>query len=463
MLQKNDVIELEIQSVTNEGSGVGRYEGMAVFVPMTAAGELVRVKIVKVLKSYCYGIVEQLLRASPARREPDCPVFRRCGGCSLRHLDYREELRCKETWVQDVLQRIGGISLPVSPILPSPQEQGYRNKAQYPFGVSPQGKVFCGFYANRTHAVIPAEDCRLQPPFFQKICRAVCAYIDQTGGKIYQESTGKGLFRHLYLRWAEATGEVMVCLVVNGDRIPRASLLVERVLAACPQTASIQLNVNTRNTNVILGPQNILLWGKEAITDVLAGVRVRISPLSFYQVNHQGAEMLYKTAADMAQLKPEDRLLDLYCGAGTIGLSMARRVGELTGVEIVESAVEDARQNAGENDICNARFYCEDAGKAASRLVKEGLCPDVVILDPPRKGCDEPTLNAVCTMAPQRLVMISCNPATMARDLKSLIQRGYEVEKIQPVDMFPRTNHVECCALLKRSPLPQANQETISS
>ena len=451
MLQKNDVIQLEIQSVTNEGSGVGRHEGMAVFVPMTAAGELVQVKIVKVLKNYCYGIVEQVLCPSEQRLVPDCPVFRRCGGCSLRHLSYQEELRCKGEWVRDVLQRIGGLSLTVPPVLPSPLEQGYRNKAQYPFGLSPDGKAYCGFYASRSHTIIPAEGCLLQPPFFEKICRAVCAYIDQTGGDIYEENTGKGLFRHLYLRWAEATGEVMVCLVINGERIPRPQLLVERVLAACPQTASIQLNINKRNTNVILGQKSTVLWGKEAITDILAGVRVRISPLSFYQVNHQGAERLYRTAAEMAQLQPEDRLLDLYCGAGTIGLSMAGQVRELTGVEIVESAVRDARQNAAENGIHNARFYCEDAGMAASRLVREGLRPDVIVLDPPRKGCDETTIDAVCAMAPKRLVMISCNPATMARDLKLLVQRGYQVERVQPVDMFPRTNHVECCAALTNS------------
>ena len=449
MLKKNDLISLEIQSVTSQGSGVGRHEGMAVFVPHAAPGDRLTARIVKVLPSYCYGIIQEIVEPGPGRVEPGCPVCRRCGGCSLRHLDYPAELAEKERWVADAIARIGGVSVPVRPILPSPRAEGYRNKAQYPIGQGEKG-AFCGFYAPRSHQIIPAEDCRLQPPFFTRIVQAVCRYIDQSGQRPYDEATGSGLYRHLYLRWGEATGQVMVCLVVNGQRIPQPQLLVSMVLAACPGVTSILVNSNPKRTNVILGPETRVLFGAPAIRDVLAGVEVEISPLSFYQVNHQGAELLYRQAAELAQLSPDDVLLDLYCGAGTIGLSMARQVRELVGVEVVESAVRDAGENARRNGILNARFLCADAGAAAARLEAEGLRPTVVVLDPPRKGCDAATLAAVARMGPKRVVMVSCNPATMARDLAALQKAGYRPQLAQPVDMFPRTAHVETVVLMSR-------------
>lgn len=452
MLKKNDLIPLEIQSITNEGSGVGRCQGMAVFVPGSAPGDRLVVRIVKALSSYCYGIIQEITQPGPGRISPACPVSRRCGGCSLQQLDYRAELAEKERWVADAIARIGGLSLPVRPILPSPRAEGYRNKAQYPIGMGPDG-VCCGFYAPRSHTLIPAQDCLLQPAFFGDIARAVCRYIEQSGKKPYDEAAGTGLFRHLYLRWGEATGQVMVCLVVNGERIPQPQLLVSMVLAACPGVTSILVNSNTKRTNVILGKETRVLFGAPVIRDVLAGVVVEISPLSFYQVNHQGAELLYRQAAEMADLRPEDVLLDLYCGAGTIGLSMARRVKALVGVEVVESAVRDARENAVRGGIQNARFLCADAGAAAAQLEAEGLCPTVVVMDPPRKGCDAATLAAVARMGPERVVMVSCNPATMARDLKVLEKTGYRTQAVQPVDMFPRTAHVECVCLLTKSTL----------
>ena len=449
MLKKNESIILEIQSVTSEGSGLGRYEGMAVFVPGAAPGDRLAVKIVKVLSSYCYGIIQEILSPGPGRISPACPVCRRCGGCSLQHLSYQEELRIKKQWIADAVSRIGGLSLPVEGVLPSPQVTGYRNKAQYPIGKGPEG-TFCGFYAPRSHNIVPYSDCLLQPPFFSDILQAVCRYIDQSGQQPYNEQTGTGLFRHLYLRWGEASGQVMVCLVVNGERIPQVQLLVSMILAACPSVTSILLNRNTKRTNVILGGETQVLYGEPCIRDTLAGVEVEISPLSFYQVNHQGAELLYRQAAELAQLSPDDVLLDLYCGAGTIGLSMARQVRELVGVEVVESAVRDARQNARRNGILNARFLCADAGAAAARLEAEGLRPTVVVLDPPRKGCDAATLAAVARMGPKRVVMVSCNPATMARDLAALQKAGYRPQLAQPVDMFPRTAHVETIVLLQR-------------
>lgn len=450
MLKKNDVIPLEIQSVTGEGSGVGRYEGMAVFVPGAAPGDRLTVKVVKALSSYCYGIIREIERPGPGRVEPACPVCRRCGGCSLQHLSYPAELAEKERWVADAISRIGGISLPVRPILPSPQATGYRNKAQYPIGRGETGAC-CGFYAPRSHTLVPFERCLLQPPFFADIAQAVCRYIDRSGEQPYDEATGAGLFRHLYLRWGEATGQVMVCLVVNGERVPEPQLLVSAVLSACPGVTSILVNTNRKNTNVILGEETRVLFGAPSIRDVLAGVEVEISPLSFYQVNRRGAELLYRQAAELADLGPEDVLLDLYCGAGTIGLSMARRVKELVGVEVVESAVKDANRNAERNGIQNARFLRADAGTAAARLEAQGLRPTVVVTDPPRKGCDAATLSAVARMGPERVVMVSCNPATLARDLKVLGEAGYRAEAVQPVDMFPRTNHVEAVALLCRA------------
>lgn len=449
MLKKNQQITLEIQSVTSEGHGVGRCEGMAVFVPGAAPGDRLAVKIVKVLSSYCYGIIQEVLAPGPGRITPACPVCRRCGGCSLQHLSYPEELRIKGQWITDAVSRIGGLSLPLEDILPSPRSSGYRNKAQYPIGRGPEG-AFCGFYAPRSHNIIPCGDCLLQPPFFSDIVRAVCRYIDQSGQEPYDERTGKGLFRHLYLRWGEVSGQVMVCLVINGTYIPQPQLLVDLVLAACPGVTSILLNCNTKRTNVILGKENRVLLGEPFIRDDLAGVEVEISPLSFYQVNHQGAELLYRQAAELAGLSPGDVLLDLYCGAGTIGLSMARQVKELIGVEIVESAVQDAHRNAARSGIQNARFLCADAGKAAARLEEEGLRPTVILMDPPRKGCDAATLDAAVRMAPERIVMISCNPATMARDLRRLEEAGYKAAVLRGVDMFPRTAHVEAVALLQR-------------
>lgn len=451
MLKKNDLIPLEIETVTaGEGSGVGRYEGMVVFVPGAAPGDRLTVRVVKVLSSYCYGIIQEILAPGPGRIDPACPVSQPCGGCSLQHLSYEEEVRVKGRWIADALSRIGGMDLPLEAMLPSPRSTGYRNKAQYPIGQGPEGAC-CGFYAPRSHRIIPCGgDCFLQPPFFGEIARAVCRYIDESGQKPYDEAAHRGLFRHLYLRWGEATGQVMACLVVNGRGIPKPDRLISRVLAACPGVTSILLNVNTGRTNVILGKETRVLFGEPFIRDVLAGVEVEISPLSFYQVNHQGAELLYRQAAELAALTPGETLLDLYCGAGTIGLSMAGDAKELIGVEIVESAVRDAERNAARSGIRNARFLCADAGKAAAQLEAEGLRPAVVVLDPPRKGCDEAALSAVVRMAPERVVMVSCNPATLARDLRWLAREGYAVKTVRGVDMFPRTAHVETVCLLSK-------------
>ena len=450
MLQKNDLISLTITDITNEASGVGRHEGIAVFVPGTAVGDQLKVRIVKVLKNYAYGIVESIVKASSDRIKDICPVSRQCGGCSLRHISYSAECRIKQNWVTEHFRRIGGIDLTPLPIQPSPAQSAYRNKAQYPIRRGPDGKIKIGFFAPRSHRVIENHCCDLQPSFFGSILSLIQNFLEEYRISIYDELSHQGLVRHLFLRWGEQTNEVMVCLILNGKELPHADILIDRLTTAFPQIASIQLNCNTAKTNVILGPVCQVLYGKPTISDVLCGIKVELSPLSFYQVNRSGAEKLYRIAADFASLSGNELLLDLYCGTGTIGLSMAHLVREVIGVEIVKEAVENAKENAQRNNIQNARFLCADAAGAAQTLAAEGLHPDVIVLDPPRKGCDASLLETIGQMAPGRIVMISCNSATAARDAAILCQNGYQAAKLQAVDMFPRTAHIETVCLLSK-------------
>lgn len=450
MLSKNDIITLEIVDLTAEAMGVGRHEGMAVFVPMSAVGDKLSVRIVKVQKNLCYGIIEEILTPSPMRIEPDCPVYKKCGGCSLRHIRYDEECRLKNRIVYENMRRIGGIELEEHPLLPSPAVDGYRNKAQYPLTRTETG-VRGGFFASRSHRVIPYEDCALQPPVFGEILRFVEQFLDQYHIPVYDEETGTGLVRHVYLRQGAVSGELMLCLVLNGSELPHCSQFVNRITEQFPELASIMLNINRERTNVILGKKSRLIYGKDHITDTLCGVRFDISPMAFYQINHDGAEQLYRIAGEFAQLTPDDVLLDLYCGAGTIGLSLAHQVKEVIGVEIVREAVENATQNARKNGIENARFLCGDAAQAAQTLAKEGIRPNVVIIDPPRKGCSPDLLHTIAEMNPDRLVYVSCNSATLARDAAILKELGYIPRRLQAVDMFPRTAHVECVALMTRT------------
>ena len=450
MPQKNDLAVLEITGVTHEGCGVGRLQdGMAVFVPGAAENDRLQVRLVKLQKNYCYGKIEQILAPSPDRITPDCPVSTRCGGCVFRHISYEAELRHKQAFVQENLRRIGGFSLCCEPILPSPQENGYRNKAQYPVQQGKNGLI-AGFYAQRTHEVVDARDCRLQPAGFSKVLEAVLAYMQENHLPAYDEKTGRGLVRHLYLRQGARSGELMVCLVVNGKSLPAENRLIERLLGTKLPIVSVVLNENRQNTNVILGNKTRLLYGKETIADDFCDMRFSLSAQAFYQVNSPAAEQLYALAADYAGLTGQELLLDLYCGAGTIGLSMAAKAREVIGVEVVPQAVENARENARQNGIKNARFLCADAAKAAASLEQEGAHPDVVVLDPPRKGCDPETLEAVARMNPQRVVYISCNSATLARDCALLCERGYRLERCRPVDLFPRTVHVETVCLLSK-------------
>ena len=454
-LQKNQILTLRIERLSSDGSGVAHSaDGEAVFVPGTAPGDEARVRIVKDCGRYAFGILDELLTPSPDRIPVDCPVAGPCGGCSLRHLDYAAELRAKQESVLDAFRRIGGLEVPVLDILPSPDVDRYRNKVQFPVGIDKNGVPCIGFYAGRTHRIVPCPDCKLQPSVLNEIGNALCAFFARQGIRPYDEQSGKGLVRHIFLRRGAHSGQIMVCLVCTRAKLPHAEQLCTVLRGQFPAISTILLNVNAKNTNVILGSENHILYGPGYIEDTLCGVPVRLGPLSFYQVNTLAAERLYGVAAQYAQLTPDDTLLDLYCGMGTIGLSMAEQCRELIGVEIVPEAIESAKANAarmGEAVAAKSRFFCADAGQAATQLAAEGLHPDIVMLDPPRKGCDEATLSAVVRRAPRRVVYVSCNPATAARDAAWLERNGYHAEKVQPVDLFPRTKHCECVLLMSKS------------
>jgi len=378
-------------------------------------------------------------------------VANRCGGCSFRHLSYAAELNAKQHFVQDALLHIGHIEAPVRPILPSPLENRYRNKVQYPVQPGRDGALVYGFYAPRSHQVVPCDDCLLQNQRLNQIAAATAALLQQAGAQPYHETTRQGLVRHIYLRQSNATGDVLLCLVLTSSQLPGAEQLVAELPAAFPEIKTIVLNLNPDNTNVVTGAESITLYGGGVIHDVLAGVPMRLGVHTFAQVNTPAAERLFGALKHYAAPKADDVLLDLYCGAGVIGLSMGTTAGQVLGVDTVPQSIESARLNAREMGLANTRFLCEDAQTAAERLAREGLRPDIVTLDPPRKGVDAATLQAVCAMAPPRLVMISCNPATLARDLALLCQNGYTVQAVQPVDMFPRTRHVECVVLLTKA------------
>ncbi len=448
-LKKNEIIDLEITDITSDGNGVGKYDGMAVFVPETAVGDILKVKIVKVLKNYCFGIVSEIVTPSADRINVDCPHFPKCGGCSFRHISYESEARLKEKFVYDAFTRIGKIQTEFMPILSCENPDRYRNKAQYPVGVSDKGNI-SGFYAKRSHRIMSGNDCRLLPENFGEIAQFIIDYTNENNISGYDEQARKGLLRHIFIRQGYHSKELMICFVVTKDIKTKLMPLCDKLKEKFADTKSIVMNINPDNTNVILGKKTVTLYGESCISDIMCGNAVDISPQAFYQVNTYQAEKLYEQAAEFAQLKGNELLLDLYCGAGTIGLSMADKVKKLVGVEIIPQAVENAKKNAERNGIENAEFICADAGKAASELAGKNTKPDVIVLDPPRKGCDTNTLDAVVSMSPEKIVMISCNPATAARDCKILSENGYTVEKVRAVDLFPRTTHVECVVCIQK-------------
>ena len=449
MLKKNDEFNLKITGYTSEGGGVGKFDGQAVFVENTAIGDEILCHIIKAKNTYAIGKAMKIIKPSKRRIEPECEAFKSCGGCSFAHIKYEEELKAKEQKVIDAFKRIGGISPEFAPIILSPETTRYRNKAQYPVRRE-NGILNIGFYAKKSHRVIDGGDCLLQPVEFTEIIEIFRKWINDNNITVYSENTNLGLLRHIYLRKAFATGEIMVCVVINGKTLPFYEILLEE-LKSISGFKTLVLNVNRKNTNVVLGDECISLYGDGYITDILCGVKVKISPLSFYQVNRNGAERLYNKAAEYAGLTGEEDILDLYCGTGTIGLSMAQKVKSLIGVEIIPEAIDDAKINAELNNIKNARFICGDASLAAEKLKYEGITPQVIILDPPRKGCAEELLKTVARINPEKIVYVSCDPATLARDCARLLDLGYAVNEVTPVDMFPRTSHVESVALLTQS------------
>lgn len=449
MVNKNQVISLKITGMTAEGSGVGRHDGMAVFVPQTAIGDTAEVRIVKLLKSYAFGIVQRIEEPSADRTDADCAVFSQCGGCVFRHISYQAELRIKDGFVRDAFTRIGGLSAEFEPILGCEDITEYRNKAQYPVGKT-NGEAVCGFYASRSHRIVPSSGCALQPALFSQIVSDIMTYVRDKNIKPYDEKTGKGLLRHIYLRRGAHSGQVQVCLVITKTSEAVFAELTNTLSQKYNSIKSIVLNINDKKTNVILGQKCVTLYGSDTIADTMCGIELSLSPLSFYQVNTVQAEKLYGIAGEYAKLSGKETLLDLYCGIGTIGLSLASQAKEIIGVESVKQAVLNARENAKRNGITNARFIHADATQAAQQLLQEGVSPDVVVLDPPRKGCDKSALDAVASMSPSRIVMVSCNPATAARDCAILDAAGYSTVRARAVDLFPRTGHVETVVLMSR-------------
>lgn len=447
MPKKNDIVRLEITDITPQGAGVGRICGYVLFVFGTAPGDIIDALVMKAGKSFGYAKPVNIITPSPYRTESDCSVFGRCGGCVFRHIKYEKELEIKKNTADENLKRLGGLDIECEKIIPSPQENEYRNKAQYPAAII-DGRMRFGFYSRHSHRVAPCEKCPLQPDFYADTVKTVEKFCDENGITAYDEKTGKGLLRHLYIRDGRKSGEILVCLVATG-RIPYTEKLIKMLTEQNKNIKSIVLNINKKDTNVILSDDCITLWGKDTISDVLCGLEFEISPRSFYQVNHDGAEKLYGLAAEFAE--PDGKtVLDLYCGTGTIGLSMARRAKKIIGAEIIPEAVENAKNNAMKNGISNAEFICADAGEAAEKLAGAGPLPDVIIVDPPRSGCSEQTLSAIAKMAPERVVMVSCDSATAARDCKRLSELGYRAEKAVAVDMFARTGHVETVVLLSK-------------
>lgn len=446
-LQKNQTVPVTIANISSDGNGVGRVDGLPVFVPGSAVQDELQVKIVKYAKKYAYGKIQEITTPGPGRQTPDCPIAGVCGGCCFRHLSYEAELEAKRGFVCDALERIGKLEVEVPPVIPAPSQNRYRNKVQYPIAQGPNGMVY-GFYAARSHRVVENSNCLLQPTLLNQIAAETVHQLQKAGFAPYSEADGSGLIRHIYMRQGQASGQIMLCIVALRNKATALQPVVCALTEKYPQIHTILLNINPKNTNVILGPQSHVLYGPGFIQDSLCGVPLQLGPHSFAQVNSQGAEKLFALARQYAALQPNQTLVDLYCGAGVIGLSMAAQAKKLVGVEIVQEAVQNARQTAAAMGLTNTEFLCEDAGSAAQRFAAQGLAPDVITVDPPRKGCSEETLQAILAMAPRRVVMVSCNPATLARDLAFLTAGGYHIAKLQPVDMFPRTKHVECVALL---------------
>ena len=449
--RKNDLVTLEIEDCGIDGEGIGKADGFTVFVKDAVIGDTVTAKIIKAKKNYGYGRLMEVLKPSPYRVEPKCEFARQCGGCQLQALSYDQQLVFKTNKVKGHLERIGGFTdIPMEPIIGMDELFHYRNKAQFPVGRNKEGKIVTGFYAGRTHNIIENRDCALGVAENKEVLDRVIAHMEKYGIEPYNEATGKGLVRHVLIRYGYFTKEVMVCLILNGNKIPKEEQLVKS-LCEIPGMTSITINVNKKHSNVILGEEIRLLWGQEYITDRIGDISYQISPLSFYQVNPMQTLKLYAKALEYADLHGKETVWDLYCGIGTISLFLAQKAKFVRGVEIVPAAIENAKENAKLNGLENTEFFVGKAEEVLPREYKKnGVYADVIVVDPPRKGCDETLLETMIEMNPERIVYVSCDSATLARDLKYLCERGYELRKVCPVDQFGMTVHVETVVLLSQ-------------
>ena len=446
MLTKNQIYEAVVTDYAAEGQGVAHIEGCAVFLPNAIAGERYRVRIELARKTWAAGKIVEIIEKSPHRRSRECPVAKKCGGCDFWHMDYEEETRLKAERVKTCLNRIGGENLEEVPILSAPTCCGYRNKAQYPMAEK-KGRAYAGFFRAGTHDVVENDRCLILPEEIDRVKTVVVDYVNQFRVSVYDENAHKGLLRHIYVRRGVVSGQILVCLVVNGRSIPKAHELVAR-LKKVPGFTTLVLSVNTKKGNAVLGGEFITLHGPGFIEDTLCGLVFRLSPRSFYQVNHHQAQRLYEAAISQAEITKNDTVLDLYCGVGTITLAMAGAAGKVIGVEVIPQAVEDARDNAKRNGIENAEFFCGDAGAAALELERKGIKADVVVVDPPRKGLNADSIEALSRFAPRQIVYVSCDPATLARDVALLKERGYVLKNAMAADLFPRCSHVESIVVL---------------
>lgn len=447
-LKKNDIITIDVDSISSDGSGVGHYNGQAVFVPNAAIGDVLQVCIVKAAKTYAYAKIISIISEGPGRVIPDCPVSTKCGGCQFRHINYGAELIAKHSFVKDALKRIGGINTQVLPVLPSPITSRYRNKVQYPVAQAAGGMAF-GFYASHSHRLVPCEDCLLQPEIMNRIAAFTVHTLNENGIPAYNEAEQKGIVRHILLRQSEQNKEILLCIVTTNTQMAKLKPFAEKTAEKFPEVTSVRNNINRNNTNVILGETSHTIYGKDAISDILCGVPMRLNEHTFAQVNSHAAKMLFEKALEFLAPTPDDDVLDLYCGTGVIGLSMASKCKTLTGVEINQNAIDSAKQSSEKMGLKNTKFICADAEMAAAHLLQTGTKPSIVIVDPPRKGAGEKTLAAIVKMAPKRILMISCNAATLARDLAYLTTNSYHLLTVQPADLFARTRHVECLCILE--------------
>lgn len=449
--QKNEILTVTIEDMGHDGEGIGKVDGYTLFVKDAVIGDVIEAKIMKAKKNYAYARLVRILKPSEYRVEPVCPMARPCGGCQLQMLDYREQLRFKQKKIEENLQRIGGFSrIPMEPIVGMEYPFRYRNKAQFPVGTDRNGRIVTGFYAGRTHDIINNRECWLGVEENRPVLDAVIGWMEECGVSAYDETSGSGLVRHVLIRSGFRTKELMVCLVINGEHVPKQEILIGR-LCRIPGMTSITASVNRERTNVIMGRKILPLWGAPYITDYIGDVKYQISPLSFYQVNPVQTEKLYGLAMEYAGLEGNETVWDLYCGIGTISLFLAQKAKQVYGVEIVPAAIEDAKKNAALNGIGNAEFFVGKAEEVLPEKYARGEArADVIVVDPPRKGCDGALLETVVKMRPERIVYVSCDTATLARDLKWICERGYEIKKVRGVDMFPMTCHVETVVLLSK-------------